>query len=65
MSGISGEHKFHFKDIPEEWMKVDVIKEVAPNVTLMVPNEGIDQEKLKDVIGTCIIWQEKYMKCLS
>jgi hypothetical protein len=24
VSGIGGEHKFHFKEIPEKWFKVDV-----------------------------------------
>jgi hypothetical protein len=34
-SGIGGEHKFHFKEIPEKWFKVDVQEALLPETTLM------------------------------
>ena len=36
MSGINGEHKFHFRDILDGWIKVDMSKALASNVMLMM-----------------------------
>jgi hypothetical protein len=30
-----GEHKFHFKEIPEKWFKVDVQEALLPETALM------------------------------
>jgi hypothetical protein len=35
VSGIGGEHKFHFKEIPEKWFKVDVQEALLPETALM------------------------------
>jgi hypothetical protein len=35
---MSGKHKFHFKDIPDGFFKVDVREALLPNVALMVPS---------------------------
>jgi hypothetical protein len=42
VSGIGEEHKFHFKEIPEKWFKVDVQEALLPETTLMQPNEDAD-----------------------
>jgi hypothetical protein len=55
ISGMSGKHKFHFKDIPDGFFKVDVREALLPNVALMVPNADAEQEKLKDAVGTSVI----------
>jgi hypothetical protein len=52
VSGISGQHKFHFMDIPDGWIKVDVCEVRAPNVQLMMENQDVEQEKVKDVVGS-------------
>jgi hypothetical protein len=48
VSGIGGEHKFHFREIPEKWFKVDVQEALLPATALMQPNEDVDQH----VVGT-------------
>jgi hypothetical protein len=63
VNGISGQHRFHFLEIPVGWMKVDVREALAPNVMLMMENRDVDQEKVKDVVGSSILWNQKYMKC--
>jgi hypothetical protein len=35
LSGFGGQHKFHFKDIPEKWFKVDVREIHFQNIPLM------------------------------
>jgi hypothetical protein len=65
VSGISGEHKFHFKEIPEKWFKVDVQEALLPETTLMQPNEDVDQHVVGDVVGTAIIWDQKHLKIVK
>jgi hypothetical protein len=62
VSGISGEHKFHFMDIPDGWIKVDVKEALASNVMLMMENRDAEQEKVKDIVGSSVIWNQKYLK---
>jgi hypothetical protein len=62
VSGIGGENKFHFKEIPEKWLKVDVQEALLPETTLMQPNEDADQHMVEDVIGTIVIWDQKHLK---
>ncbi len=62
ISGIAGEHKFHFKEIPESWCKVDVAEVLQERVSLMYPNEDADQTLLEHVRGTCALWKQQYMK---
>jgi hypothetical protein len=56
---MSGKHKFHFKDIPDGFFKVDVREALLPNVAFMVPNVDAKQEKLKDAVRTSALWLEK------
>jgi hypothetical protein len=65
VSGISGEHKFHFMDILDGWIKVDVHEALAPNVQLMMENRDDEQEKVKDAVGSLVLWNKKYMKSTS
>jgi hypothetical protein len=60
--GFSGEHRFHFLEIPDGWMKVNVQEELAPNVVLMMENRDAEQEKVKDAIGSSVQWNQKYVK---
>jgi hypothetical protein len=62
VSGIGGEHKFHFKEIPEKWFKVDVQEALLPETTLMQPNEDADQHVVGDVVGIAVIWDQKHLK---
>ena len=62
ISGLPGEQKFHFMDIPEKWFKVDVHEAHCPNASLMFPNEDADQAKVKDVVKGNTIWDGRYMK---
>jgi hypothetical protein len=65
VSGISGQHKFHFMDIPDGWIKVDVGEALAPNVQLMMESRDDEQEKVKDAVGSSVLWNKKYMKSTS
>jgi len=62
VSGLSGEHKFYFKDIPQPWMKVDVNETLQPRVPLMFTAFDPNQEKIEDVKGICAMWHDKYIK---
>ena len=62
ISGLPGEHKFHFQDIPKNWFKVDVRDAHCPNALLMFPNENADQIKVKDAVKGNTIWDGRYMK---
>jgi len=62
ISGLGGEHKFHFLTIPEKWFKVDISEAHTPHVNLMFANEDADQKKVKDAVGYNAIWDGKYMK---
>jgi hypothetical protein len=42
VNGVAREHKFHFKEIPEKWFKVDVQEALLPESALMHPNEDAD-----------------------
>jgi hypothetical protein len=65
VSGISGQHRFHFVEIPDSWLKVDVQEALMPNVSLMMENREAEQEKVKDAVGSCVLWNQKYMKCTT
>jgi hypothetical protein len=64
VSGIGGEQKFHFKEIPERWFKWNVREALQQETTLMCPNEDADQAIVGDVIGTAAIWDHKFMKLI-
>jgi hypothetical protein len=61
VSGFGGIDKFHFKIIPNSWLKVNMKEVVCPNATLMYPHKAIDQIILKDVRGGNALWKEKYV----
>jgi hypothetical protein len=65
VSGVAGEHKFHFKEIPEKWFKVDVQEALLPKTTLMHPNDDADQHVVGDVVGTAVIWDQKHIKIVK
>jgi hypothetical protein len=62
ISGISGAQKFHFKDIPENWFKVDVEEALQPKTALMFPNNDADQNIVANVVGTIVLWDQKHIK---
>jgi hypothetical protein len=65
ISNFGGEHKFHFTPIPETWFKVDVRVALVGDVALMFPNEDTEQMKVKDVVGSSVIWGSLYIKCAT
>jgi hypothetical protein len=62
VSGIGREHKFHFREIPEKWFKVDVQEALLPETALMQPNEDANQHVVGDFVGTAVIWDQKHLK---
>jgi hypothetical protein len=62
ISGLPGVHKFHFRDIPPTWFKVDILEIMLPEVPLMYPMDEEGFSVVKDVKGTCTIWDQKYLK---
>jgi hypothetical protein len=52
-------------EIPDGWLKVDVQEALMPNVSLMMENREAEQEKVKDAVGSCVLWNQKYMKCTT
>jgi len=55
ISGVVEEHKFHFKEIPKLWCKVDVLDIVAFGVALMYPNEDMEQILIEHAKGSAAI----------
>jgi hypothetical protein len=62
ISGLPKTYKFHFKDIPEHWFKVDVREALRSKTALIYPNDDADQSIVRDVVGTAALWEEKYIK---
>jgi hypothetical protein len=62
VSGFGEINKFHFKTIPDSWLKVDVKEVVCPNAALMYPHKAADQIVLNDVMGGNALWEEKYVR---
>lgn len=65
ISGVAGEHKFHGKDIPEGWWRVDVSNVLTIGVALMFPNERADQHRIEDAKGSTAMWAERFIKASS
>jgi hypothetical protein len=65
VSSFRGEHKFHGTTIPDSWFKIEMREVLMPKVALMFPNEVAEQEKVKDIVGSNVIWDQKYIKCIS
>jgi hypothetical protein len=62
VSGFRGIDKFHFKTIPNSWLKVDVKKVVCPNATFMYLHEAANQIVLNNNMGGNALWEEKYVR---
>jgi hypothetical protein len=62
ISGLLGEHQFHFKAIPESWLKVDVRDILIADVALMYPNEAADMTHIQHAKGSSVIWGQQYVK---
>jgi len=60
VSGLPGEHKFHFKDIPMSKMKVTDI--LHPRVVLMFLVANLDMEKSEYAKETFAMWHAKHLK---
>ena len=65
VSGLPGEQKFHFKGIPEAWLKVNVTEIKTKGVPLMYPAVDPDQEFIEHMLGTCVLWHSKNVKISS
>jgi hypothetical protein len=65
ISGLGGKHKFHFIPIPETCCKVDVWVAMVGDVALMFPNKDAEQMRVKDVVGSFAIWDQRYIKCAT
>lgn len=62
ISGLLGEQKFHFKEIPDLWMKVDVRNVFHLGVHLMIEREDTDMIFVEHVKGSAELWDQKYIK---
>ena len=62
ISGLGGEHKFHFTPIPKTWCKMDVRVALVGDVAFMFPNEDVEQMRVKDAIGSSAIWSTEFGK---
>ena len=62
ISGLEGEHKFHFDTILDSQFKVDIREVLVPNVALMFPVDVANQKIVKNVVGGNVVWDQKYIK---
>jgi hypothetical protein len=62
ISGVGGEAKFHFVDIPDKWFKIDIREALLPETALMYVNEPADQYLVGNIVGTSSIWDQRYIK---
>ena len=62
ISGVAGEHKFHFKDIPKLWWKVDVHVIMHTGVALMYPNDDADMTLIEHAKGSAAMWHQNHIK---
>lgn len=62
ISGLPGVHKFHFRDIPPTWFKVDILEIMIPEVPLMYPMDEEGFSKMAHVKGTCTLWEQRVLK---
>lgn len=65
ISGVHGEHKFHGKEIPESWFKVNVNEVLEEGVALMYPHEAADMTLIQHAKGSSALWSAKYIKHAS
>lgn len=57
-----GTEVWHGKPIPGGYVRVDITHIMAPDITLMVPLPAADQWKVKDVLGSNALWEEKCVR---
>ncbi len=62
ISGLGGQDKFHFQLIADSCYKVDVKEAIWPQVSLMFPNHMDGQTKVKDTVGSSVLWEGKFIK---
>jgi hypothetical protein len=62
VSGIGGQHRFHFMEIPPAWLKIDIREALAPLVPLMMENLDDEQTKVGDAVGSSVIWNQRFVK---
>jgi hypothetical protein len=62
VSGIAGQHKFHFLEIPPAWMKIDIREALAPSVLLMMENLDDEQTQVGDAVGSSVLWNQRFLK---
>jgi hypothetical protein len=62
VSGFAGIDTFHFRPIPDTWLKVDVKEVTTPTAALMYPNEDADQHQVKHVLCGNTLWDERFIK---
>ena len=65
VSGLPGVQKFHFRDIPVNWTKVDVREALHPKAALMYPSDEADQNIVADAVGGPTLWDQKHIKIAS
>ena len=62
VSGIGGQHRFHFMEIPPAWMKIDIREALAPSVPLMMENVDNEQMKVGDAVGLSVLLNQRFLK---
>ena len=65
ISGLPGGHKFHFRDILENWIKVDLQEALQPKSVVMYPSDDADQNIVADAVGSATLWDQKHIKIAS
>ena len=65
INGLSRVHKFHFRDILENEIKVDVREALQPKAALMYPSDEADQNIVANAIGSPTLWDQKHIKIAS
>lgn len=65
VSGLAREHKIHGKDILAVWFRVNVEEVHLPNSPLMWPHADDKMQVVKDIVGSTIGWEERFMRSVS
>ncbi len=65
ISGHWGVDKFHGSSILEFMLKMDVVVGHVPDTPLMHMHEVDDQALVRDVVGTCTLWNWRYVKVVN
>ncbi len=65
VNGGRGVEKFHGTTIVDFWFKIDVATTHMPKNPLKVPHEVDEHTRVGDVVGTCTLWNWKFVKIAS